>query len=304
MSPIGFVLLTHTKPYQTLRLARRLNTLFGAPPIVCHHDFSKCALDMGLFPSNVLFVQPPVQTRWGEFSLVEATVRALSQLHAGGMGPEWTVVLSGSCYPVKPAGQILHDLQQGDYDAHLLYEPVPAPLPRRPLAEEFYRRYFKRTFRLPYLDKHGCVRRFPVWVKVPASRLPFSPSLRCFAGSQWFSANRRAINYALDFPKKQPGLIAYFRSILFSDEAYFQTILANAPEFKLDSDNKVYMDWSEQQYHPKSLTSEDLPKITASSALFARKIDMDTNSDLMNALDQITASPVSLSAMQTLGEGY
>jgi len=299
---IGFVLLTHAKPYQTLRLARRLNTLFGAPPIVCHHDFSKCALDMGLFPSNVLFVQPPVQTRWGEFSLVEATVRALSQLHAGGMGPEWTVVLSGSCYPVKPAGQILHDLQQGDYDAHIRFQLLDAQtLPpqintledRR--AHVYYDRYCVKRFLIPSVDKRlrFKTRRLAVrngWLN--RHFVPFSARLRCFAGSQWFSINRRAAHYLVDYHATKPGLATYYKGTEMADESYFQTILANAPQFKLNNNNWRYMDWSAWGPHPKSLTLADLPQIVASPDHFARKIDLETNADLMNALDHIVAVPV------------
>ncbi len=304
MPPIGFVVLTHAKPHQTLRLVSRLNTLFGQPPIVCHHDFSKCALETSLFPPNVSFVEPHVQTAWAEYSIVEATMKALSQLHAGGRGPEWTVLLSGSCYPVKPAAQILHDLQHGGYDAYFTYELVPAPLPRSPLAEEFYRRYFKRAYRLPFLDRRLRVQWFPLRVKVSASRLPFSTSFRCFAGSHFFSANRQSVEYALDFHKTQHRLAAYFRTLLFPEEAYLQTILANAPEFKLNNSNGWYIDWSEQSYHPKSLTVADLPKIAASPAWFARKIDMDANEDLMDALDQITVPQVSVPTAQMSGERH
>jgi hypothetical protein len=38
---IGFIILSHDKPAQLLRLVRRLMKLYGDPPIVCHHDFSK-----------------------------------------------------------------------------------------------------------------------------------------------------------------------------------------------------------------------------------------------------------------------
>lgn len=300
MPPIGFFLLTHTKPHQTLRLVERLNALFGAPPIVCHHDFGKCTLDTGLFPKNVQFVQPHVTTGWAEYGVLEAALRGLSLLHAGGQGPEWTVLLTGACYPIKPAVQILRDLQAGDYDAHMLYQQVPLSLPRSPLAEEFYRRYFKRTYMLPYLSKQGRVQKFALRVKVPQSRLPFSDSLRCFAGSQQMSLRRGAVEHALEFHRTQPALANYFRTLLFPEEAYFQTILANAPGFTLNNDNQWYMDWSAHEYHPKSLTVADLPKIAASSALFARKIDMDTNSDLLDALDQLTA--LCQPPVQTAGE--
>ena len=55
---LGFVILTHDNPPQILRLINRLVSMFDNPPIVCHHDFSKCDLDTNLFPPNVSFVLP------------------------------------------------------------------------------------------------------------------------------------------------------------------------------------------------------------------------------------------------------
>ena len=35
---LGFVLLTHDRPQQAARLVKRLNAMFGFPPIAWHHD--------------------------------------------------------------------------------------------------------------------------------------------------------------------------------------------------------------------------------------------------------------------------
>jgi hypothetical protein len=112
-STIGIVLITHQKPDQIIRLVTRLNSMFGEPAIVCHHDFSKCALPLSAFPGNVSFVRPHLPTRWGDFSLVEATVRALQQMYLAPAAPDWVVLLSGADYPIKPAAKILHDLSAG-----------------------------------------------------------------------------------------------------------------------------------------------------------------------------------------------
>jgi len=67
---IGFAVLSHNEPEQVLRLVRGLNAMFGAPPIVCHHDFGKCSLDETVFPSNVRFVHPHFVTRWGHIDFL------------------------------------------------------------------------------------------------------------------------------------------------------------------------------------------------------------------------------------------
>src|SRR5262249_2829049 len=116
---IGFVLITHNKSKQIQRLIDRLNSMFDQPPIVCHHDFAKCTLPLEEFPGNVSFVLPHLLTGWGVFPIVEATVRAIRLMYEGPAPPEWFVLLSGSDYPVKTAGQIRRELAASLYDAHI-----------------------------------------------------------------------------------------------------------------------------------------------------------------------------------------
>jgi hypothetical protein len=71
------------------------------------------------------------------------------------------------------------------------------------------------------------------------------------------------------------------------DESYYQTIFCNAPHLKVSNNNWRYTDWSIESAHPKTLLSEDLPKICVSSAHFARKFDMDEDDRILEELDAI-----------------
>ena len=291
MSQIGFVLLTHAKPQQMLRLVERLNSMFDHPPIVCHHDFGKCPLPDGFLPGNVEFVQPHVETRWGEFSLVEAMLRALEQMYRRSDAPDWCMTLSGSCYPTKPAAQILANLNSGGYDAHfdgLDLNPKALHTGKHKL---YFSRYCVKEYSFRSLDKR--LRPRMRYVRLPQfvmrRLLPYHDSLRCFAGSQWFTAGRRAAEYIIAFQKTPDAeaLKRYYQSIEFSDESYFQTIVYNAPDLKIHNDNWFYLDWSEKQYHPKQLTLSDLDALQASPTHFARKFDVDSDPDMLDALDRI-----------------
>jgi len=296
MSRIGFVLLTHNKPHQILRLVNRLNTMFECPPIVCHHDFGKCPLPPGFLPGNVSFVLPHLDTGWAEYTVVEGAQRAIAQMYTREDPPDWCVILSGACYPTKPADQILANLDAGGYDAHI----DAAKLVHGALATNTLRMYFDRlcvkTLSIPSLDKH--LHRRTRWVRLPhflgRYLLPYGRGMQCYAGSQWFSLNRRAAEYLPKFQKTPAAaaLIKHFRGIWFSEECYFQTALCNAPHLKIDTDNQVYLDWSQYQFHPKTLTLEDLPALAASPAHFARKLDPVISADLLDALDKIIDSAV------------
>jgi hypothetical protein len=111
MTPsIGFVLLTHNKPRQVIRLIQRLDQMFEQPPIVCHHDFSQSHLPIDDLPHNTRLVQPYYKTGWSLFSVIDGMLEALALMYTAQAVPDWFVLLSGSDYPIKPASQILADL--------------------------------------------------------------------------------------------------------------------------------------------------------------------------------------------------
>lgn len=288
-APIGFVLLTHTQPEQIRRLVRTLNSLFDRPPIVCHHDFSHSQLPSEVLTDNVSLVLPHQQTEWGDFSLVDITLRALEALHARHK-PEWTVILSGSDYPIKRADVIWHDLQESGFDAHIDCKWIDLNLTPEQWYRERQRRYYTWWLRIPPLlarftpSKKPRVRLKPMWLFRPA--LPFSKNFRCYSGVQWFSLKSNAVEYVLHFHRSNPKVTAHFRRVMFSDEAYFHTILGNAAKLRINPESWRYIDWSPGSVHPKELHMDDLPNLLASRAHFARKFDLSRSRDLLDELDR------------------
>ena len=291
MSRIGFILLTHAKPQQMLRLVERLNSMFGHPPIVCHHDFGKCPLPDGFLPGNVEFVQPYLNTGWAEFSVVKATVIAMKQMYRRPDAPDWCMVISGACYPTKPAAQILANLDAGGYDAHLDSLDLNPKALTTGLHEYYHSRYCVPDYTYRSVDKflRPRKRRLKPSPLLDRLLLPYHRRLRPFAGSQWFTVSRRAAEHIIRFQRTldAAALRRHLRKMLFSEETFFQTIVCNAPDLKINLDNWFYLDWSEKQYHPKQLLMEDFDAIKASHTHFARKFDPDASADLLDALDRI-----------------
>src|SRR4051812_22514736 len=108
MSPIGFVILTHSNPPQIMRLIRCLNAIYANPPIVLHHDFSKCPAEFSL-PSNVKIVEPHIVTGWAQLSLVRAAMAGMEAPYSKGENSDWIAVLSGPCYPTLQAKKVLRE---------------------------------------------------------------------------------------------------------------------------------------------------------------------------------------------------
>ncbi|MBF2022543.1 MAG: hypothetical protein IGR93_21250 [Hydrococcus sp. C42_A2020_068] len=296
MTPtVGFIILTHNKPHQIIRLLNTLNRMFNCPPIVCHHDFSKSELPVDILSRNVLLVHPHLQTGWGEFSVVEAMLRALQLMYETPTSPDWFILLSGSDYPIKPAKQILQDLASSPYDVHISHEQINYNAYERDWQKQCYERYCTIKFRVPFLNRKLLLIKRVVTLRHPlltAPFLPFSKNLRCFAGEHWFCANRKAAKYLIEFHSTRPTLASHYRRLedfetISPDESYYQTIFCNAPHLKISKNHWRYIDWSTNGAHPKTLLLEDLPKIHASSAHFARKFDTNEDVRILNELDAI-----------------
>jgi hypothetical protein len=290
---IGFVLLTHDKPEQALRLVSRLDSMFGAPPIAWHHDFSRNDLPLGALTKNISLVRPHVPTAWGKFSLIDVMVKALELLFGSNDAPDWFVLLSGACYPIKSADKIVKDLSESPYDAHIAHEPIRYNNYARPWQRTCYERYCSAQLRRTSLNRRAGATSHDIRVSDPAVAgpfLPFSETLSCFAGEQWFCANRQAAEYLLEFHRTKPALADHYRRldhhVIVPDESYYQTILCNAPHLKISSNHWRYIDWETHGGQGvKILLMEDLPKLRGSVAHFARKFDINHDTAVLDALD-------------------
>ncbi|WP_334845413.1 beta-1,6-N-acetylglucosaminyltransferase [Nostoc sp.] len=295
---IGFVLLTHAKPLQIYRLINQLNKMFNHPVIVCHHDFSKSDLSIDTLSKNVLLVRPYIQTKWADFSVEEATIQAIKLMYEIPNAPDWFVYLSAADYPIKTAKQILDELASSPYDAYVEHEEITYEIYKHSIIQNMlwlknsYERYCTKSFSFNYLKKYFGQLNIEIRLEHPLltkAFLPFSKELACFSGSQWFCANRKAAEYIIDFHGQKNAVSLHYSKLKYPEEAYIQTILGNAPHLKLKNDCRRYVDWSTGGPHPKILLMEDLPNLVASSAHFARKFDIDIDSNILDELDKITS---------------
>ncbi|MBU7581748.1 MAG: hypothetical protein KAF91_02340 [Nostoc sp. TH1S01] len=224
--------------------------------------------------------------------MVEATVQALKLMYEVADAPDWFILLSGADYPIKSARHILDDLISSPYDAYIQYEKITYKTYKQDLKQNMlwlknsYKRYCTKSFSCNYIKHLKISLEHPLLTK---PFLPFSKKTACFSGSQWFCGNRQAARYIIDFHSQKNYLTLYYSQIKYADESYFQTILANAPHLKLKNDRLRYIDWSNGGCHPKTLLMEDLPNLLKSSAHFARKFDIDIDSNILNELDRITS---------------
>ena len=236
---IGFVILSHTNPSQVLRLIRTLSRMYDNPPIACHHDFSQSLLSH-TFPSNVHFVSPHVRTRWAQFSIVAASLRALELLYNVAT-PDWFVFLSGSDYPTMNSEAVLSELMASKADALLDYREVPIVFPdhnhsivENPALRHYastknlalaWQRYVGANVWFPIIRRGPRLGRYTVSLPIPAWRSPFGPSFKCYYGDFWFMGNRKVATLLLNPTRTHLQLRRYLRRRIVPDECYYHSVI-------------------------------------------------------------------------------
>jgi hypothetical protein len=292
---LGFAILTHKQPAQLLRLTRKLFEMFDNPPVSIHHDFSQCELNRKAFYQNVQFVTPSIETHWGDWSSAEAALLSIKNLYERKDSPEWMVLLSGSDYPIKKADQVREFYKNTSYDAFTSSKKLTDDALYTKREYYWFARYnwpkitYPSLFHIVKSVKKRKIAKEPIVLKEKWAQkylTPFSRNYPCYGGSFWFSANRKAVNELLHTFKNNKKLCTYYKDVSIPDESFFVTVLNNAKGLNVYNYNYRFTDWAKNTGpHPKQLRLSDLPALLRAEEHFARKIDMVTDSDLFDALD-------------------
>ena len=278
MPNIGFILLTHNFPQRVRRLVGRLGQIYSSPPIVVHHDLGKSPLDLSDF-SNVRVLENYIPTTWGHVSVTKALLTSMRVMHAPG-GPRWIAVLSGADYPVADAEHVLRDLNQGGREAYIHCELIHPEKILREWHASCLRSYWNAQLRLP----GGAGKYKYLYLPFRSPLCPFPAKLNCYAGSAYFTASYRAAEYILRWTDGNPWLLKYLNTRFATDEMYFQTVLGTWREFvaptgigteEILRQSFRYIAWNGGT-HPSNIEPEEVGRVIASGAHFARKFAPDS----------------------------
>jgi core-2/I-Branching enzyme len=296
---IAYVVVSHTNPEQVLRLVSVLKEGPGAEVLVRHdprrEPFDESAL--GRLGAHAL--HDDIDFEWGGWTQLLMLLAAVESA-AERVDPDWLLVLSGQDYPLRPMVAIEERLAAERHDA-LLGQAWELDLRRRrePPEDEFFLRYAYRHYTAPAGTPHlpravrslAYLREFPPPLRPQLgfrrARLPFGARFRCFVSADWLTLNRRAIELVLTAAHGRRRLMRYYRRVAIPSESFFATVLLNDDSLRVARDNRRFV-WfrTRDAPHPETLASADLERVLASGCDFARKFDMDSDPDVLDALDE------------------
>ncbi len=278
---IAYLILAHAHPAQVIRCIEALRA--QGTTFSLHVDARASDEVMGPLRvyagrrEDVLFAarQP---CYWGTYALVQATLLCVQALLESGRDFDYAVLLSGQDYPIKSPAAIARFFEERRGTEFIETFPLDAPNRWTPQGGRFQAmaRVSRYTvnFRSRVLQLR-VPRRFPLgW--------------RPHGGSQWWALSRQALLWVEATLREKPVVARYFRHTFISDEAMFQTMMANSPFASRVSGQALhYIDWERPNpKYPRTLDEEDFARLAAAPMLFARKMHPERSAALLEGVDR------------------
>jgi hypothetical protein len=290
---IAVLLLAHESADQ---VARRLGSAFyrsADVKVYLHHDRGSRHHDRAAFeaaiPSHVQWQWLPdaVRARWGEYALVEATLRLMQAALADeGFDAERLLLASGSCRPVRPLASLQAYLRERPgVDFIQAHDIALGRWTKGGLEQE----RFEYFFPFNYQTQRRWFERATALQRALRVRRRLPAGLRPHFGSQWFCLRRDTAAEVVGMLRR-PELARFFASTWIPDEFAIQTVVAALrPASAIAGHGLTYYEFDAQG---KPLVLEDwhAAHVLRQPFFFARKISPDAQR-LERELDAVVEVP-------------
>ncbi|SIT78319.1 DUF5928 domain-containing protein [Pontibaca methylaminivorans] len=289
MARIAYILLCHKDPDTVIRRARQLTAAGDCMAIhfdarASRSDYRRIRAALDGDP-NVSFVRRPVKCGWGEWSLVEATLRATAAALDAFPRATHVYMLSGDCMAIKSAQYAHRFLDDIDADFIESFDFFESDWIKTGIREErlIYRHFLneRRHKRLFYaslaLQQALGLRR----------RIPADLDIRI--GSQWWCLRRRTVERIIAMTQERRDVMRFFRTTWIPDETFFQTLVHHlVPEEEIRSRTLTFLMFSDYGM-PVTFYNDHYNLLLSQDYLFARKISPEAH-DLHERLGTLYAA--------------
>lgn len=324
MKKIAILLLVHKSPEQLEHLLRRMDD--NRFDIYIHVDAKSDinqfkGVKNQVKASEVIFVKERIKTYFNDFSLVKATVNTIKE--AISKEYKYYILLTGQDYPIK-SNDYIYEKLSNDYPISYIdmYGVEESFSKGVRWVEHIGYSYFSQNIRKfllnmignkLYFSKFGyVVKIIPKMYDMIMTRFAFSPRAKLknteyvySAGSHFWILPDISVKHIIQKFDNDTCINNIFKHIAAPEESYFQTILSSMSNLKLsdgmydqfssrrkEMDNpslrliKWYENGQHTSGHPAIWKMEDAHIIEEAEALFARKFDINIDSDIINYLDR------------------
>jgi hypothetical protein len=272
---IAHLILTHKNPKQLERLINILD--HPSFDFYLHIDKKSNIAPFKYLASkqNIFFIENRTKIYWAGYGTIQATLNGFEEIPLTNY--DYVNVISAQDFVLKSAEYIYQYISERKGKEFITCESIDDEWSE---AAPRVRNYHFINWRIP-----GKFRLEKIANKILPKR-KFPLDYKIVGRANWFTITSDAAKYILDTLKKHPEIAKYFWYCWGADEFIFSSILYNSHFKNNIVNNLVYVDWSAKKAHPKVLISEDFEALKNSEKLFARKFDMEADSNIFNLLEE------------------
>ncbi|MGB3243528.1 MAG: DUF5928 domain-containing protein [Sulfitobacter sp.] len=289
MAKIAYILLCHKDPAAIIRQAERLTSVGDCMSI--HFDASASPSDYKEIQSaladnpNVTFAAKRIRCGWGEWSLVQATLNAVTSAVKAFPRATHFYMLSGDCMAIKSAEYTHQFLDDNDADFIESVDYFESDWIKTGWKEErlIYRHWFnERAQKKLFYAMFEVQKRMGLTRNIP-------DDIQVMIGSQWWCLRRRTIEWVLDFTKKRRDVKRFFSTTWIPDETFFQTLVRHlVPAKEIRSRTLTFLMFTDYGM-PVTFHNDHYDLLISQDYLFGRKISPEAD-DLKRRLGLLYAA--------------
>jgi hypothetical protein len=261
---------------------------------------------------NIYFIKQRYKVYLRGYNSILATLALIDA--ARHFNPQYHVLLSEACYPIKPRDHIMDFLDKHEGREYISF----FKLADRPVWLAKIKHYYRWDSRF---TQRGTKWQPIVWRYLRLQKqlkhiLPerrFFNEMTPYGGSSWFMLTNDCATFAADYIRNNRKIARFYRYTDAPDEMIFQTVILNSSfaekvinwhEYQDEkkraevhsrgpcpsaSYNFKYIDWSKDRQdsptHPVVLDERDFDALCNSDCLFARKLDPIRSNKLLVQID-------------------
>ncbi len=283
---IAYLILCHKNPRQVEHIIESLS--MSDSDFYVHVDRKANAFELSC-RENIFFVpdEKRIDVRWASPSMIDATLALIECMLSSSRQYDYVCLLSGYNFPIKSKEYINAYLKK-----HNGCNFIQVINHRREMYQRLSKRnsiYYPR-FLFSRKAFAKIIKRLYIYLTGG-----FNRTFKCFKrrntvgmefefGSQWWCLTFDCVKWMKEYVDTHKEYRAYFENCLTPDECFFQTLFMNSP-FKDTKQGKLtYLEWDINGNNPKVFGKKDYDLLISRRELFARKFDMDVDSEIITML--------------------
>lgn len=287
----AFLVLCHKNPEQINLLLQKLE-LFDCD-IYLHIDKKRYKEIIMLLnkKSNIHIIdyENSYDVKWGGIEMIQATLDLIDLIQNSKVKYDYLWLLSGQDYIIKNPNLIINEMSNNlDNDYIEIIDKNNSSYQRyKKLYDVYYWNWmtkdkivFKIIKRLYMIFTGGFVHTFNIFLRKKPFEFDF------YFGSQWWTLKSSVAYQILEYSKKHPDIIEYYKHSIIPDECFFQTIYMHLFNNNNRKGNLTFVNWKGKSRSPDIIKSDDINVLLEkNNYYFARKFDINIDKDIIKLID-------------------